>query len=57
VKAFPMKQLSEMILACFYFFIVGGCEHMHFIWGEPGTLYFCGEGVRISRKERALVEA
>lgn len=30
-----MKQLSEMTLACSYFFIGGEFECIHFIWSEP----------------------
>lgn len=40
-----MKQLSEMILACLYCFTGGsGCERIHFTWGEPGFIFFWGEG-------------
>lgn len=31
-----IKQLSEMSLACSYFFVGGGYGHIRFIWGEPG---------------------
>lgn len=33
-----MKKLSEMILACLYYFIGGGCEHIGFILGEQGIM-------------------
>jgi hypothetical protein len=49
-----MKQPSEMILTCSYFFIGSGCEGICFIGVNQG-LYNFG-GMRISRKGRSLAE-
>ena len=39
-----MKQLSEMISACSYFFIWGGLEHIQFNWVIQGLYtYSFGE--------------
>lgn len=39
-----MEHLSETVLACSYFFIGGGCECVHFIWGDPGIIVLLWEG-------------
>lgn len=34
IRPFLMKQVSEVILACSFFFIEDGFERMYFIWVE-----------------------
>lgn len=50
-----MKQHFQMIFACLYYFIEGGCKGTYFIQGEPGIIScFGGKGTRISRKGQSL---
>lgn len=42
VQQSSMKQLSEMILTCAYFFIWSGLVCTPFIWGEPRVIWFWG---------------
>jgi hypothetical protein len=48
-----IKQLSEMILACSYFFIGGGCECLRFIQANQG-LYNFGKECENIQEEKAI---
>lgn len=47
-----VKQLSEVIIACIYFFIQGAFEHIYFIWNELRVVLFGGRMWKYPGREK-----